>query len=425
MGLGTWALGGALSLVGALSYAELASTYPQSGGDYVYLTRAFGSWLGFLFGWAQLAVIITSSTGAMAFVFGDYAVRLWKLQSEDAALFAVGAVTALTLMNVLGVVLGKWTQNLLSLLKVLGLAGIVVTGFWWGKPGSWVVSQPVVKPDFGLAMIFVLYAYGGWNDMAFVAAELRQRRNITLALILGTAGITIIYLFANAAYISALGFDGVRRSTAVAAEVLQRAGEFGDFGEKGMCLLVMTSALGAMNGLIFTGSRVYARLGTEHSFFAILGRWEPRLGSPVWSLLAQALVTLLMIAAVGTAQGRDGIDYLLTRFRLEPLPWKEYFGGFGTLVAGTAPVFWGFFLLTGLSLFSLRQRDPGIERPFSVPLFPLLPLIFCSTCFYMLYQAIKYAGNLALMGLLPLLLGLPLYWLPNRRPAIEDLAVNE
>jgi amino acid transporter len=422
-GLGAWALGGVLSLIGALCYAELASTYPRNGGDYVYLTRAFGPWCGFLFGWAQLAVILTASIGAMAFVFGDYAVTLWQPPntiasceiSEDAwkALLAAVAVAVLSVTNILGVVLGKWTQNLLSLLKVIGLGAIVVIGFKHGQAD--VLAPPSVTPDktsFGLAMIFVLYAYGGWNDAAFVAAEVRERRNIVRALLLGTALITLIYLAVNVAYLRSLGFDGMRNSDTVAADVGHLA--VGPNGARAISVLVMVSALGAINGLIFTGSRVYSTLGAENSIFAVLGRWSPRFGSPVWSLLIQAGISLAMIAGVGTPTGRDALDAGMQRLRLDPMPWKRYFGGFDTLVSGTAPVFWAFFLLSGLSLFALRERDPGIERPFRVPLFPLVPLIFCGMCAYMLYSAIDYAKYIALIGAVPLAVGLPLYWLSRR-----------
>src|SRR5438132_5380290 len=137
-GVGVWALGGLLSLVGALCYAELASTYPRSGGDYVYLTRAFGPWMGFLFGWAQLVVIRTGNIAMMAYVFADYAIRLWDFgagnprwftETEVAFLYAATAVTVLALLNILGVVFGKGTQNVLTAAKVLGLGGILVAGF--------------------------------------------------------------------------------------------------------------------------------------------------------------------------------------------------------------------------------------------------------------------------------------------------------
>ncbi len=412
MGLGAWALGGALSLIGALCYAELATTYPRIGGDYVYLSRAYGRWCGFLFGWAQLTVILTGSIGVMAYAFADYAVPLLELEPRWTAVLAAGAVTVLTLLNLCGVVFGKAAQNVLSAAKVLGLLGIVAAGFAWGG-GEWEVREPMGGAGFGLAMVFVLYAYGGWNDAAFVAAEVRDgARNIPWALLLGTGGITAIYLLANAAYLAGLGFEGVRGSSAPAADVLTAA--VGPWGGKAISVLVMISALGAINGLIFTGARVYAALGADHRLFALLGRWNLRLNTPIWSLVAQGVITLLLIVAVGTQEGRDAVDAALGGAGLSGLPWDQYFGGFDTLVAGTAPVFWTFFLLTGLSLFQLRWIDRDLPRPFAVPFYPFTPFVFCLTCAYMLYSSLDYARSLALLGIVPLALGLPLYLISRK-----------
>ncbi|MBY0525757.1 MAG: amino acid permease [Gemmataceae bacterium] len=474
--MAVWVLGGVLSLVGALCYAELASTYPRSGGDYVYLTRAYGPWAGFLFGWAQLAVVITASIGAMAFVFGRYAAAFMAVPNEalrktleaspDAwetkvtlavsivpdgqekqwiAYLAIGAVVALTLMNLLGVVLGKTVQNLLTLVKLTGLGAIVYFGFQSPQQAAFAAPEAAGGANFTLAMILVLYAYGGWNDMAFVAAEMRNKRSIPRALIAGTSIITLFYLAVNAAYIMALGWDGVRKFyPPVASAVLSK--ELGDFAGRGMSVLVMISALGAINGLIFTGSRVYSSLGNDWRIFAVMGHWNKSLGSPVYSLLIQAGVAVAMIFGVGTEDGRKAIDGALVGtgkllqdttglHRLEmvihdwpdapppdinqvpvldPLPWDKYRGGFDTLVAGTAPVFWLFFLGTGVALFALRQRDPDLPRPFTVPWFPLLPLIFCGMCFFMLYRALDYAETISLLGWIPLALGLPLYYLSGR-----------
>jgi amino acid transporter len=419
MGIFAWGLGGLLSLIGALCYAELASTYPRTGGDYVFLSRAFGDWCGFLFGWAQLAVIITSSMAMMGFIFGDYAIRVWQppesVMSAEAwtAVFAVGSVIVLTLTNFLGVVLGKVTQNILSVVKVLGLGAIVYVGFQHG--GKEVFQREHTPPDFGgfgLAMVFILYAYGGWNDAAFVAAEVRKRRNIILSLILGTLLVTLIYLAVNLAYLRALGFENVKGSKTVAFDVGQMA--FGSNGARAISVLVMVSALGAINGLAYTGSRVYLRLGADYGIFGILGRWSPRFGSPIWALAIQAAVTVVMIVAVGTQFGRNEIDRGVTFVGLEPMPWGKFEGGFLTLLSGTAPVFWGFFFLSGLSLFALRQRDPDLERPFEVPLYPLIPLIFCGTSAYMLYSAIAWAKWVSLIGALPLALGLVLYVFAHR-----------
>jgi amino acid transporter len=408
--LAVWVVCGLLSLVGALCYAELGSTYPHTGGDYVYLGRAFGPWLGFLFGWAQLAVILTGSIGMLAFVFADYAVRLWGLPAESAWGWAAGAVAALSLLNLLGVVFGKGAQNVLTAAKVLGLGGVLVAGFFWPAPPT--AEATAVSAGLGalpFAMVLVFLTYGGWNDAAYVAAEVRDGgRNIPRALILGVAGVTVIYVLVNAAYLRGLGFAGAQQSRAVAADVLARP--LGEWGVKAMCLLVMVSALGSVNGLIFSGSRVYSKLGADHVLFSWLGRWDARRGVPVGALLAQAVITLAMVAVVGTAAGQTGVNALLGKAGLSAVEWQGH-GGFETLLRCTAPVFWSFFLLTGVSLFVLRWRDRGLRRPFSVPLYPLLPLLFCATCGYMLWSAADYAGKLGLVGGLLLAVGLPLYGL--------------
>jgi basic amino acid/polyamine antiporter, APA family len=407
MALGVWTVAGLLSLIGALCYAELATTYPRAGGDYVYLSRAYGPWAGFLFGWAQLAVVLSGSIGMLAYVFADYAVKLWELERGTGFAFAALAVVALTLLNLLGVVFGKRTQNVLTAAKVLGLGGILVAGFFWAQP---VETTKLAEADFDavkFALVLVFVTYGGWNDAAYVAAEVRDRsRNVPRALILGTMGVTVIYLLVNGAYLRGLGFAGARQAEAVAADVLKLP--LGQFGFKAMCLLVMISALGGVNGLIFSGSRVYSMLGTDHPIFAWLGRWRTKTGSPGGAMVTQAVIALILIAVVGTSPGRAAVDGLLNQMGLEAATWEGH-GGFETLLKCTAPVFWLFFLMTGLSLFILRFKDRGRERPFSVPLFPVVPFIFCCTCAYMIYSGIGYAGKLGLVGGGLLVVGLPLY----------------
>jgi amino acid transporter len=428
MGLIIWAAGGLLALIGALCYAELATTYPRSGGDYVYLTRAFGPWAGFLFGWAQLALVLTASIGAMACVFGQYAVSLGLPNLAQSLEVDVGpdvlygglAVLVLSLLNILGVTFGKTTQNVLTAVKVLGLVGIVVAGFVWGQPDR-LLPEPGVTPvapggwTFGaLAIILVLYAYGGWSDAAFVAAEVREpSRNIPRALILGTAGITLIYLLVNAAYLAGLGWAEVRQLgddvTPVPVRVLQQT-PLGADGGRAISILVMISALGAVNGLIFAGTRVYATLGSDYRLFAWLGTWRPGRGAPIIAILLQALITLGLLAALGTREGHAKINEGLAWFGIEPGSWQAG-GAFDALVSHTAPVFWLFFLLTGLSLFVLREKNPDRPRPFSVPLYPALPLVFCSMCIYMLYRSILYVGERSLLAFGVLWVGVLLFML--------------
>jgi len=414
-GVAIWGLGGLVALAGALCYAELATTYPGSGGDYLYLNRAYGSLVGFLFAWTRLAVILTGNIAALAYVFGDYAVSLFGSEARAAVWFACAAVAGLTVFNVVGLKTGKSLQNLLSALKVLGLAGLLVAGLVKGSAAAWSVSQPVSGPGFGLSMILVLYAYGGWNDAVFVAADVREpRRNMPRALVLGTLLIAGLYILVNAAFVSALGFAGIRGSRTPAADVLGLW--LGDRGVTGMSLMVMVSALGAVSGLILAGCRLHASVGADYRIFAWLGRWNARLNAPVYSLVTQALVSVFLIVVVGTEAGRNTVDRTVTAVGLPALPWSQYQGGFDTLVAGTSPLFWFFFLLTGISLLVLRYKDRERPRPFPVPLYPIVPLVFIAASGYMLYASVVYAGALSLMGIVPLVIGVPLYAVRGEAP---------
>jgi amino acid transporter len=396
--MAVWTLGGLLSVVGALCYAELAGAYPRSGGEYVYLTRAYGPGVGFLFAWAQLAVIRTGGgIAAVAYVFGNNADLLWPAGPWGPTLYAVLAIVVLSLINILGAQPGKHTQNLLTVAKVLGIGVVVLAGFTAPVPLA-SASSVVGEQSFALAMIFVLYTYDGWNEATYVTGEVRDwQRNVPRALILGTLLVTAIYLLYNAALLVGLGFDGARASSAPHADLA--ATLLGPFGRRAVLVLVMVSALGAVNGTIYTAARLYAALGADHRLFAPLGGWNPRLGTPATALAIQALISVAMVAGVG-------------------IVWRRQ-DGFEVLVDCTAPVFWLFFLMTGLSLFVLRRAEPLRERPFRVPLYPLLPLVFCGWCGYMFYGSLRYAGEQALVGLVILLIGLPLYGLSRRleRPA--------
>lgn len=420
-GIAVWCVGGLVALVGAFCYGELAATYPGTGGDYIYLSRAYGPMAGFLFAWSWLTTVLTGNIAAMAYAFADYAVRLFDCDPHAAVWFAAAAVAFVTLFNVMGLKAGKSLQNLLSVAKVLGLAGLLATGLLKGSASSWHASQPVVGGEVGLAMIMVLFAYGGWNDSALVTADVREpRRNMPRALILGTLLVTVLYVLVNVAYVHALGFTGLRSAQAPAADVLGLW--LGANGAAGMSLLVMVSALGAVSGLILTGSRLHARLGADYRIFSWMGRWNSRFNSPVRSLVTQACVSMLLIMGVGTEGGRDSIDRGLTAIGLSALPWKKFDGGFNTLVVGTAPVFWFFFLSTGTSLFVLRRKDRDRERPFATPLYPVVPLIFIAACGYMLYSSVVYAKALCLLGVVQLLIGIPLFLITGRRQVSDSTA---
>lgn len=382
--VGVWLLGALLSLVGALCYAELGTTYPHEGGDYVYLTRAFGRPLGFLFAWAQLWVVRPGSIGAMAYIFARYANQLVPLggnpvtasegatsltESQALLLYALASILILSCINILGVREGKWTQNILTTTKVIGLLAVFAIGLWAVAPNGQPApaAEAAMPPNFMLAMIFVLFAYGGWNEMAYVAAEVHNpQRNILSALILGTVAVGVVYLLVTLAFLHALGYQGVVESKAVAAEVLKPA--LGDWGARFISVLICVSALGAVNGQIFTGARIYYAMGKDHRLYAKLGQWSARFGTPIWSLVIQALITAVLVIGFGLTEN-----------------------GFESMVKFTTPVFWFFLLLVGVGLFVLRYREPDVTRPYRVPGYPVTPVLFCLSSLFMVYSSLAYA----------------------------------
>ncbi len=377
-----WVAGGIISLVGAFCYAELASAFPHTGGDYHYLTRAFGRKVGFLFVWSRMMVIQPGSIAMLAFVFGDYLSQILPLGDYAHSLYAALAVVILTAMNWMGTQKGKWTQNWLTAAKVIGLFSVVMVGMVC-SPDSVSVPSIEVKPEasFGLAMVFVLLTFGGWNEAAYMSAELHNvRRNMVRAFLWGLGIITAIYLLINLAYLRGLGLSEMGRSEVVAADFMRRI--LGESGVTFISLLIIVSALGAINGSIFTGARTNYTLGQDFSLFDFLGRWQGDSNTPGNALLFQAAIALILVLFGALARR-----------------------GFVAMVEYTAPVFWCFFLLAGISLFILRRKEPKVPRPFRVPFYPFTPLFFCLSCVYMLQSSVAYTGSGALVGLAVLLAG--------------------
>lgn len=374
-----WLAGGALSLAGAMCYAELATAHPHAGGEYHFLRLAFGNKVGFLFAWARLTVIPTGSIALLAFIFGDYASQLLPLGATySSAIYAAAIITLLTAINVLGLQSGKRTQNLLTVLQTGGVIAIIVAGLLLSP--SETTAIPALTPvgeatRWGLVMIFVMLAYGGWNEAAYVSAEVvGPGRSLPRALFWSIGLITALYLLMNFAYLRVLGMAEMGGSDAVAATMMERV--LGGYGAGLISAVVAVAALTSTNATILMASRTTYALGRSSPMFATLGRWNPQLGAPVNALLVQGAIALALVA-LGA----------LTR------------QGFVTMVEYTAPVFWLFFLLTGISLFVLRIRAPETPRPFRVPLYPLTPLVFCAMCAYLLHASVRHTGIGALVGL--------------------------
>ncbi|WP_396135699.1 APC family permease [Chamaesiphon sp. OTE_20_metabat_361] len=382
--LQAWGLGGVISIIGALCYAELATAYPNIGGSYDYLKRAFGRSIAILFAWARLSVIQTGSIALLAFVFGDYASQLLRLGTFSAGIYAALAIVFLTMLNILGLKHSKRLQNWLTITTVLGLLAIVIIGLT--LPADTSVPTPATGAatrSWGSAMVFVLLSYGGWNEAAQISAEIENyQRNIIRSLLWGLGIITALYVLLNLAYLKGLGLAGMAQSSAVAADLMRRA--FGEPGAIVISLLVVISTLDSINATIFTGARTNFALGQDVAAFRFLGVWQDRYNTPTAAYLFQGAISLALV----------GLG-MVTR------------DGFKTMVDYTAPIFWFFFLLSSISLLVLRVRDPDRPRPFRVPLYPILPLLFCAACGYLLYSSLVYTGTGAIVGVIVVALGIP------------------
>jgi amino acid transporter len=375
-----WIAGGVFSVIGALCYAELATAFPSAGGEYHFIGRAYGRPLAFLYGWARMTVVVAGSIAVFAYLFGDYMSRVVNLGPQSSAVWAVLVVAVLTLVNWAGIREGKLTQNFFTFLECAGLVLIVVAGFVFApdpEPAAAVTSGApwYMGAGLGSAMVFVLFTYGGWNDAAYISAEVRERkRNMAKALLVSIGIVTLLYVLVNLAYLKGLGYEGLTRSDAVAADLLKRV--WGPAGEKLISVMIAIAALTSVNGSMIVGARSNFALGRDWPAFAFLARWDEGSGSPRVAMLVQGAIALALVI-FGAFQN----------------------AGFKGLVEYSLPVFWGFFMLTGIALFVLRVKEPQAQRPFTVPGYPVVPGIFVLTCAYLLYSSLAYHGRHALVGL--------------------------
>jgi amino acid transporter len=396
-----WIAGGVFSIIGALCYGELATAFPSAGGEYHFIQRAYGRSLAFLYGWARMTVIVAGSIAVFAYLFGDYLSRVVNLGAHSSAIWAALVVIVLTAVNYAGIKEGKVVQNLFTVLEVGGLALIVVAGLVFAPPVPAVPAVPAAAAGgggpwymgagLGTAMLFVLFTYGGWNDAAYISAEVRHReRNMTRALLIAIGIVSVLYVLVNLAYLKGLGFVAMARSDAVAADLLKAV--WGSGGEKLISIMIAIAALTSVNGSMIVGARSNYALGRDWPVLGFLGHWDDASGSPRTAMVVQGVIALGLVG-FGAFQN----------------------AGFKGLVEYSLPVFWGFFLLVGIALFVLRAREPNAPRPFRVPGYPVVPGIFVLMCAYLLYSSIMYHRTHALTGLAVLAVGAVIMLLSRKR----------
>jgi amino acid transporter len=365
-----WLAGALISIVGALCYAELCTTYPNAGGDYHFLHRAFGRNISFIYGWSRATIINTGSIALLAFVFGDYMSTLVNLGAYSSAIWALFIVIFLTAVNLAGIHASSRIQDWLTATEVIGLLAVIAAGFWVDAPASGAIqwfAQAPAPSQWGLCLVFVLLTFGGWNEAAYISAEVKGGpRTMVWVILVSMVILTIIYMLVNTALLLGLGLSGLSQSKTAASDLLGFA--FGPWAQKALGLFVAIAALTSINATMFVGARTNFAVGSDWQALRKLGQWQLDIGSPKQALLLQALISISLIA-LGTQEA----------------------DGFSAMVEFTAPVFWGFLFMVGLALLWLRQSDPNTTRPFKVPLYPVLPLIFCAACAWLTYSSITYA----------------------------------
>ncbi len=368
-----WVVGAVVSFTGALCYAELSSAYPHIGGEYHFLTLAYGRRLSFLYAWTKATVINPGSIALLAFVFSDAISRLLPLGLRSEGMGALVVVLVLTASNLLGLRVATGIQKPLVLVILVGLLIISIAGF--ASNGhlaslSTEAFQSSPRPaSLGTALVFVLLTFGGWNEAATISSEVRGGpRAVTNVLVLSLVLITAIYLVFNLSLLSALGISGLAQSSAAAVDVLGQS--LGRWAELAVILLIGAAALTSINATMVMGARANHALGQDWQALGFLGGWQRVRSTPTRSFLVQSLFSSALIAIAA----------------VQP-------DGFTAIVEYTAPLFWAFLTLIALSLIILRRRSgaPSVNT-FQTPLFPLCPLLFAVACVYLAFSSFQHAA---------------------------------
>ena len=427
-----WAITGVITIIGALAYAELAAMMPNAGGQYVFLREGLAPSAGFLYGWTLFTVIQSGTIAAVAVAFGRFLGVLIPALTPDVFLklgsfampggtielglspqrvVAILMVAVLTAVNIRGVRLGAAIQSIFTVAKVGALAALILLGLtifrrpdvaaanfgsFWGT-GPWGLA---VLRVLGAAMVGSLFSSDAWNNVTFAAAEVRDpRKNLPLALGLGTGLVSLLYVVANVAYLSVLPFHGDPSGAGALARGIQYAAQdrvgtaamevmLGPAGAVVMAVAILISTFGCNNGLILAGARVYYAMARDRLFFRRAGELHPEFRTPVFGLIAQALWTMVLCVS-GTYS--ELLNYVI----------------FAALV---------FYLLTAVALFRLRRLRPDIPRPVKAFGYPVLPALYIVAIAFLLVVLLVdpkqrlYSG----LGLLIVLLGVPVYGLWRR-----------
>lgn len=416
--LSVWTVAGLLSLLGALTFTELAVAMPESGGQYAYIREAFGPTLGFLQGWSSFFIGKAGSIAALAVAFGNLLSELeggtFVTAGLDIDLIAVGLITGLTLVNYVGVKFGGWVQSATTILKVAALvllAGVAVFAVPSGDP---IALAPVegsgsLLAAFALALVPALWAYDGWYNSTQVAEEVEDPdRNLPISLVGGTLLVTAVYAATNWAYLNVLGgrgLAGIREALGDvgAAQAAQSPAGLtaqllgGDPLSTVILVGVLVSIFGTCNAVILTGPRIPFAMARDGVFFDSLTGVHEDFATPHVALLLQGLVALILALS----------------------------GTFNQLITLVVFSIWLWVGLGGLALFQLRRERPEMARPYEVPAYPWVPAAFVLLAFAFAVNLVLEAPMESLIGTAIILAGLPVYWLARDKGTGREIDLVE
>jgi len=392
-----WFVAGIICLLGALCYSELSSSFPQTGGNYIYLRESYGRGVGFLFGWTELLVVRTGSIAAVAFISGQYLQSFLALDKLPVKLIATSVVFILSFINILGLRPGKIFQNLSTLAKTLALIAIIILGLS-SREGSLSNFLPIlgtvdkkILTSFGLALIPILWTYGGWHESTFVTEETKDyRHSLPFSLITAIFIITFIYIAINLVYIYLIPVREIASSELIASNVMQIL--YGAKARKILEILVIISSLGCINGMIITGSRVTYAMACDNPIFRYLGEIDRKHFVPSRSILINTIWTTVLII----------------------------WGTFNQLLFFTGIAVWLFFALAVAGIFILRYKYPQLERPFKVWGYPIVPAVFVLICASLVIITLLFYPIESLFGLCLMLSGVPVFIYLQRREKRRD-----
>lgn len=388
--IGVWLIGGVLSLMGALSYAELGGMDPGSGGLYAYIRDGFGKFPAFLYGWTLFFVIGAGTIATLVVAAADYLTQFTPMSPMQKSVVAVTLIVIMAVINVRGTSGSTSVQNLGTYIKVLAIVAMSAVFFALGNGASIPpVAHPVIPVSVsgvGLSIISVLWAYEGWQYVTFVAGEAKDpQRTIPRSLIIGTIFLIAIYIVANLAYAAALGTSRMAASERVAGEAM--AAVLGPTAGKAVALAIIISMYSAAHATVITVPRVYHAMALDGIFFRKLGEIHPKYGTP-----AVAIVTSCAVAVVLALTGT--FEQLLT--------YVVFIG-------------WIFYALGAAAVIALRIKRPNAERPFRVPGYPLTPALFVLAAAAIVGNTVWSQPLQSAIGIGVVMVGAPVYWLWTRR----------